>query len=94
MKSLKKITMFQNGIKEDGMKAIFESLAFNPELELLKINDNLIKNSSADLIAVLPTLKCLQVIDISDSLIGSNFSLEIFKTFLVINIFNKSLYQI
>ena len=35
MKSLKKVTMFQNGIKEEGMKALFNGLSFNTDLEVI-----------------------------------------------------------
>lgn len=34
MKSLKKITMFQNGIREPGMKALLKVLPLNPDLEV------------------------------------------------------------
>ena len=80
MKTLKTIHMFQNGIKEEGMNHLIKSFGSNPELCFLKLNDNLIKDSAPVLVETLPLLQNLQVLDISDSLLGHSHSVNIFKT--------------
>ena len=77
------IQFFQNGIREEGMAELIKSFAFNQKLETVKINDNLIKDSAPHLIEVLPQLTELKVIDISDSLLGNDYSLKIFQLFSV-----------
>lgn len=79
MKSLKHIQLFQNGIKEEGMADLFKSLRFNSQLKILKLNDNLIKNSCNHLVEVIPALTSLNVLDISDSLLGHDHSICLFK---------------
>jgi Ran GTPase-activating protein (RanGAP) involved in mRNA processing and transport len=85
MESLKIVQFFQNGIREEGMSELIKSFAFNKKLEVIKINDNLIKDSAPFLIDVLPELNELRVIDISDSLLGNDHSLKIFQVFSVLN---------
>jgi Ran GTPase-activating protein (RanGAP) involved in mRNA processing and transport len=80
MKSLKHIQIFQNGIKEEGMSQLIESFVYNPDLCILKINDNLIKNSGSKLSEIIPSLTQLKSIDISDSLLGHEHSLNLFKS--------------
>jgi Ran GTPase-activating protein (RanGAP) involved in mRNA processing and transport len=80
MKSFSTIHLFQNGIKEEGMSELIKSFASNPDLSHLKLNDNWIKDSAPILIETLPLLKNLQVLDISDSLLGHAHSVNIFKT--------------
>ena len=98
MKSLKKISMFQNGIRENGMKALLKVLPLNPDLEVkyilnkfevIKINDNLIKTSAKEMVIALPSLKNLKSLDVSDSLLGNEGSLNIFKALKVNFIFYK-----
>lgn len=79
MKSLTHVQFFQNGIKEEGMAELIQSFASNPCLEHIKVNDNLIKNSAPILVDIVPTLKELKHIDISDSLLGHEHSLNFFK---------------
>jgi Ran GTPase-activating protein (RanGAP) involved in mRNA processing and transport len=78
------VQFFQNGIREEGMAELIKSFAFNKKLENIKINDNLIKDSAPILIDVLPELTELRVIDISDSLLGNDHSLNLFQIFSVI----------
>ncbi len=80
MKSLKSIHLFQNGIKEEGMAELIKSFGSNQFLSHLMINDNLIKDSAPVLVEILPLLSNLQVLDISDSLLGHHHSVFIFKT--------------
>jgi Ran GTPase-activating protein (RanGAP) involved in mRNA processing and transport len=80
MKSLKTIHLFQNGIKEEGMGELIKSFSNNPFLSHLKLNDNWIKDSAPILIDTLPILNNLQLLDISDSLLGHVHSVNIFKT--------------
>jgi Ran GTPase-activating protein 1 len=80
MKSLKLVQFFQNGIKEEGMAELIKSFGSNQNLNHIKLNDNLIKNSAPALIEVLPKLTELISLDISDSLLGHEHSVNIFKT--------------
>lgn len=80
MKTLKHIEIFQNGIKEEGMADILSSLECNPDLEVLRLNDNVIKNTCSILIKTIPSLLKLKVIDISDSILGHEQSIEVFKS--------------
>lgn len=79
MQSLTEIHIYQNGIKEDGMAYLLKSLGYNTNLRSIKINDNYIKNSSPILVEIIPNLTKLEHIDISDSLLGSENALNIFK---------------
>lgn len=79
MKSLEHVEMFQNGIKVEGMKEIVQSLKENPNLKIIKINDNWIKEISLELATVVEGLKDLRIIDVSDSLIGSKNAAVLFK---------------
>lgn len=79
MKSLRFIQMYQNGIKEEGMSDLIKSFGSNSLLTHIKLNDNLVKNSAPALTEVLPLLTNLQSLDISDSLLGHEHSLNIFK---------------
>lgn len=81
MKSLQHFEVFQNGIKEEGMLEILTALGFNPELEVVRLNDNVVKETCKIFIEVLPNLTNLRVIDISDSILGNHHSMELFKTF-------------
>ena len=83
MKSLKSLRILQNGIKEEGMIELFKSFVFNPELEELKMNDNSMKGSAHVFLEVLEKLQNLKIIDISDLLVGDEFSLKIFTIFKV-----------
>ena len=80
MKSLRIIHIFQNGIKEEGITELIKSFGSNPLLAHIKLNDNLVKNAAPALIDVLPLLTKLKTLDISDSLLGHEHSLNIFKT--------------
>jgi len=79
MKSLRHVQLFQNGIKEEGMAELFKSLRYNTELQILKLNDNLIKNSCPNLVEVIPALTRLNLLDVSDSLLGHEHSISLFK---------------
>jgi Ran GTPase-activating protein (RanGAP) involved in mRNA processing and transport len=83
MGSFTKIQIYQNGIREEGMKEVIKSLEANKNLSVVKLNDNLIKDASPALIEVLPKLTELTVLDISDSLLGNEYSLQIFKVLAV-----------
>lgn len=79
IQTLEHIELFQNGIKEEGMAEVIKSLGANKNLKVMKINDNLVKNASQNLIEILPNLAHLETIDISDSLLGNTNGVEIFK---------------
>lgn len=83
MKSLKSLYILQNGIKQDGMVELFKSFVYNPELEELRMNDNSMKGSVDVFVEVLDKLQNLKVIDVSDLLVGDEYSLKIFSIFKV-----------
>ena len=85
MKSLEHLELFQNGISAKGMKEIFLSLKENTNIQILKINDNFTKDSIQTLIDIIPELKKLKIIDISDSLIGDKLGIEFFKAINKLN---------
>jgi Ran GTPase-activating protein 1 len=83
---MKEFVAFQNGIKEEGMRSLLEGLASNNELEVLKINDNIIKDTSfIELQGLINKLNKLKVIDLSDSGLGGENSLEIFNSLIKID---------
>jgi len=83
MKSLKSLHILQNGIKQEGMIELFKSFVCNPDLEVLRMNDNSMKGSADVFVEVLDKLQNLKVVDISDLLVGDEFSLKIFTIFKV-----------
>lgn len=83
MQSLTEFQAFQNGIKEEGMAALLDSLSLNKELKIIKINDNLIKDAAVRLPEMLAQLNKLEIIDISDSLLGDNHAISFFKSLSV-----------
>ena len=85
MKSLEHLEMFQNGISSEGMKSIFMALKQNKNIKVLKINDNFIKDSIQHLIEIIPELTQLIIIDVSDSIIGNKYGVELFKTISKLN---------
>jgi len=76
--------VFQNGIKIDGMTHLIKSLASNPQLVSIKLNDNLIKSASTELLNSLTNLQELEVLDMSDSLLGAENSISIFKVLSIL----------
>ena len=85
MKSLKCIHILQNGIKEEGMIELFKSFVSNVGLEEIRLNDNSMKGSAHVFVEVLEKLENLKIIDISDLLVGDDYSMKIFVTFKVQN---------
>ena len=79
MDTLQCLEMFQNGISALGMQKIFESLKGKKNLQIIKVNDNFIKDSIQVLIEIIPELTELKIIDISDSIIGNKLSVAFFK---------------
>jgi len=84
MQSLVKIQFFQNGIFAEGFAELFKALKFNKNLKHMKLNDNIIKSAVKFLIESLEQLQHLEVLDISDSLIGAKNSLKLFEAVKVI----------
>lgn len=78
--SIKEVVCFQNGIREDGMKALLNGLKSNKGLRILRINDNLIKSATDELIDLLNEVQDLEILDISDSLLGCENAIRVFKT--------------
>lgn len=70
-KTLKSISMFQNGARKEGIIALFESMTHNPDISEIRINDNWLKEEAVDAVVdALPQLKNLKILDISDCQIG------------------------
>lgn len=84
MQTLLEFQAFQNGIKEEGMALLIQALSFNKKIEIIKFNDNTIKNAAEHLPNMLANLHDLQVIDISDSLLGNTHAIAFFKALIVI----------
>ncbi len=85
MKTLEHLELFQNGISSNGMKAIFLSLKENNNIKVIKVNDNFIKESIQHLIGLMADLTKLRIIDVSDSIIGCKYGVELFKTISKMN---------
>ena len=83
MKSLKCIHILQNGIKEEGMIELFKSFVSNLDLEEIRLNDNSMKGSAHVFVEVIEKLEKLKIIDISDLLVGDDYSMKIFVMFKV-----------
>jgi Ran GTPase-activating protein (RanGAP) involved in mRNA processing and transport len=83
MKSLKSLHILQNGIKQEGMIELFKSFVSNQDMEELRMNDNSMKGSADVFVEVLDKLQNMKVLDLSDLLIGDEFSLRIFTIFRV-----------
>lgn len=79
MGSIEHLELFQNGINSEGMEEIFKALKNNLNLKVLKLNDNVIKNSCEIFIDVLKDLKNIKILDVSDSIIGNKYGIELFK---------------
>ena len=74
MQSLRKISIPQNGIKKEGMVALFRNLLNNPELQILEVNDNYLNDPEAfeALSACIENLNYLAVVNIGDCMIGDS----------------------
>lgn len=83
MMSLKSLHILQNGIKEEGMIELFKSFEHNNGLEEIRLNDNSMKGSAHIFVEVLENLQKLKIVDISDLLVGDEYSLKIFNCFKV-----------
>lgn len=44
MESLRQISLYQNGIREEGMISLFEAFDHNPDLQVIEIQDNLLSS--------------------------------------------------
>lgn len=79
--SLKEVVAFQNGIKDEGMVDFLNGLAHNKNLEILKLNDNIpSENAHKSLVTLIPKLEKLQILDVSDSKLGCESSVELFES--------------
>jgi Ran GTPase-activating protein 1 len=72
MQSLRKISVPQNGIRKEGMVALFRNLINNPELQIIEINDNYLNDEEAyqALSACIENLNYLAVVNIGDCMLG------------------------
>ncbi|OMJ89377.1 hypothetical protein SteCoe_8477 [Stentor coeruleus] len=79
MQTLRKISVPQNGIRKEGMVALFRSLLNNPELQIIEVNDNYLNEPEAyeALSACIENSKYLAVVNIGDSMIGDHGALRV-----------------
>lgn len=76
---LERLEISQNGINTEGFEVLFDSLKDNTKLRYLDVGDNSIKESGQNLINVLPLLKNLETLKISDCLVGAENGVKIFE---------------
>ena len=74
MKSLKKVSLPQNGIKTEGFMALFSGLEQNPCLQWVEVNDNCLSEEPAftSLSRAVGRLQFLSVLNLGDSLLGDS----------------------
>uniref|UniRef100_A0AC34GLK7 Ran GTPase-activating protein 1 n=1 Tax=Panagrolaimus sp. ES5 TaxID=591445 RepID=A0AC34GLK7_9BILA len=78
LKSLVEIRMYQNGIKEAGIKELATAFAHNPKLKIIDLNDNTFgEHAATSMSKVLGKLNDLIYLDFSDCLCRSKGSLNI-----------------
>ena len=79
MQSLRKISVPQNGIRKEGMVALFRNLINNPELQIIEVNDNYLNDPEAydSLSACIENMNFLAVINIGDCMIGDNGAIRV-----------------
>jgi Ran GTPase-activating protein 1 len=72
MRTLRKISIPQNGIKKEGMVALFRNLLNNPDLQMIEVNDNYLNDLEAAscLSACIESLSFLSVLNIGDCMLG------------------------
>mmetsp|Transcript_14295 Transcript_14295/g.26932 ORF Transcript_14295/g.26932 Transcript_14295/m.26932 type:complete len:350 (+) Transcript_14295:34-1083(+) len=69
MGSLKQISLYQNGIREEGMIALFDAFESNLELQIIEIQDNLLNKEQVytALASALSKLQFISILNIGDS---------------------------
>lgn len=78
METLEEVTLFQNGIKEEGMAGLLEGCKSAKNLRKLDLNDNWIKGEALKkLTELLQTHEKLSELNISDCNLGSEDNLAI-----------------
>ena len=72
MQSLRKISVPQNGIRKEGMVALFRNLMKNPEMQIIEVNDNYLNDEEAAeaLGACVENMNYLAVVNIGDCMLG------------------------
>lgn len=81
MRSLRKISIPQNGIKKEGMIALFRNLMNNSELQMIEVNDNYLNDDEAAqcLSACIESLTYLSVVNIGDCMLGDKGAGKVFS---------------
>ena len=78
--TLREVRLPQNGIRPEGIVRLVKSLAKNPDLEILDVQDNTMTESGAKALAeVLSHWKNLRILNIGDCLLGSKGAIAIFE---------------
>ena len=85
MKSLERLEVPQNGVKKDGMIALFAALKENLQLQTLVVNDNWIKKGEAadGLNELVKTAVNLRKLDVSDNDMGAKVFVSLMKALKV-----------
>ena len=76
---MERVEFANNGINEEGFNELFKSFKENLNLRIINVEDNTIKSSAKTLIEIIPLLKKLQVLKISDSLLRGKLSVSLFE---------------
>lgn len=81
MRSLRKISIPQNGIKKEGMIALFRNLISNTELQMIEVNDNYLNDEEAAqcLSACIESLSYLSIVNIGDCMLGDKGASKVFN---------------
>lgn len=81
LKSLKKISMPQNGIKTAGFLALSAAFEANPDLQMIEVNDNCLSDSAAyeALSRAIRSLQFVSVINVGDCLLGDGGALALLR---------------
>ena len=85
MQSLRKISVPQNGIRKEGMVALFRNLINNPELQIIEVNDNYLNDAEAfeALSACIENMNYLAVVNIGDCMLGDVGALKVLNALKV-----------
>eukprot|EP00357_Protocruzia_adherens_P036637 CAMPEP_0114981132 /NCGR_PEP_ID=MMETSP0216-20121206/5366_1 /TAXON_ID=223996 /ORGANISM="Protocruzia adherens, Strain Boccale" /LENGTH=192 /DNA_ID=CAMNT_0002342753 /DNA_START=1153 /DNA_END=1731 /DNA_ORIENTATION=+ len=75
MKTIKNVQVPQNGIKDEGMEALLDSLSENNDIEHIAVNDNFIKEQAiAALCKAVRAAPKLITLNVSDCMVGEEGS--------------------
>jgi len=87
MRSLRKISVPQNGIKTQGIVALFNSLANNELMQMIDVNDNVVNEEEAHsaVAACVQKLNYLCSLNLGDTLLGDEGATAVLESLLGTN---------